>query len=134
MTNPLDWMGLLLVFSSDAGIGSEVSNAVLDFFKKGRMLTQINSTIVHLVPKGLNPTSLVLRGALRRVLLTPPRIDWRQWVIRVSRGQMDLAKERRRYIGAAVYALWQERNRRIFSNQAAVPERIIRWIVGVASF
>ncbi|GAB2274784.1 hypothetical protein Dimus_009558 [Dionaea muscipula] len=45
-----------------------------------------------------------LEGAVRRVLLTPPRIDWRQWVIRVTRGQTDLAKGKRRCIAAAVYA------------------------------
>ncbi|GAB2280621.1 hypothetical protein Dimus_039420 [Dionaea muscipula] len=39
-------------------VGSKVSRAVLDFFNKGRMLMQINSTILYLIPKGHNPSGV----------------------------------------------------------------------------
>ncbi|KAL0420753.1 UNVERIFIED_CONTAM: hypothetical protein Slati_3098200 [Sesamum latifolium] len=37
-------------------IGKEVTQAILDFFTTGRLLKQVNATLLSLIPKVLNPT------------------------------------------------------------------------------
>ncbi|GAB2285015.1 hypothetical protein Dimus_019471 [Dionaea muscipula] len=73
----------------------------------------------------------VLKGVLHRLKLSVPRLDWRQWAIRVTKGKTPLARARRRCLAAVVYSIWHERNSMIFSSQAsgvnAVIKRILRF-------
>ncbi|KAK4381010.1 Retrovirus-related Pol polyprotein from type-2 retrotransposable element R2DM [Sesamum angolense] len=39
-------------------VGEEVSNAIIDFFKTGRLLKQLNATLLTLIPKVRNPHSV----------------------------------------------------------------------------
>ena len=52
--------GFSSLFFKRAGniVGNEVSDVVADFFRKGCMLREINCTIIALVPKVPNPSSM----------------------------------------------------------------------------
>lgn len=39
-------------------LGTELCAVVKNFFNKGQMLTQVNSTLISLIPKGKNPSSV----------------------------------------------------------------------------
>ncbi|KAL0290173.1 UNVERIFIED_CONTAM: putative ribonuclease H protein, partial [Sesamum radiatum] len=43
-------------------VGEEVSKAITDFFKTGRLLKQLNATLLTLIPKVRNPQSVVESG------------------------------------------------------------------------
>ncbi|GAB2273658.1 hypothetical protein Dimus_008440 [Dionaea muscipula] len=83
----------------------------------------------------------VLRGVLRDVCLPLPRSNWRQWMLRVTKGKTHLASSRRKCLAVAVYYLWNERNCRVFHISAKSPVQKCGWslawvavLIGVGEF
>ncbi|GAB2291015.1 hypothetical protein Dimus_025271 [Dionaea muscipula] len=63
----------------------------------------------------------VLRRVLSDIHLPLPQSNWRQWMLRVTKGKTPLARARRKCLVAAVYYLWNEWNYRVFHISAKSP-------------
>ncbi|GAB2280064.1 hypothetical protein Dimus_014702 [Dionaea muscipula] len=56
----------------------------------------------------------VAASFLTRLKLQGPCCEWRDWMVKITRGKTELARARRKWLAALVYDISQERNSRIF--------------------
>ncbi|GAB2291021.1 hypothetical protein Dimus_025277, partial [Dionaea muscipula] len=65
---------------------------------------------------------------LMRLKLQKRACDWRNWMVKVSRGKTEVARARRKWLAAVVYGIWQECNSRIFRGCAMQAMAVARRI------
>ncbi|GAB2216646.1 hypothetical protein Droror1_Dr00024422 [Drosera rotundifolia] len=75
----------------------------------------------------------ILQAVLVKLGLNQKPLGWEQWrdqMLKISRGKSPTAKTRRRANGLLVYMLWKERNKRIFDKETSTHEQLCMMFFG----